>query len=57
MLEALLNSDDSVQNIAAGLYISRAALYRHISNINKKTDTNSRLGLIKFYYTWTENTI
>lgn len=57
VLEALLNSDDSVQNIAAGLYISRAALYRHISNINKKTDTNSRVGLIKFYYTWTENTI
>ena len=41
VLQALLESDDSVQNIAASLYISRAALYRHIASINEKTHTKS----------------
>lgn len=50
VLQALLESDDSVQNIAEQLYISRAALYRHITSINKKTNTRSRVGLIQFYY-------
>ena len=50
VLQALLESDDSVQNIAASLYISRAALYRHITSINKKTHTKSRIGLLQFYY-------
>ena len=50
VLQVLLVSDDSVQNIAEQLYISRAALYRHIASINEKTDTHSRVGLIQFYY-------
>lgn len=50
VLRALLESDDSVQNIAEQLYISRAALYRHITSLNEKTNTRSRVGLIQFYY-------
>lgn len=52
VLETLLKSDKNVKEIAQELYISRAALYRHISNMNEKTDTKSREGLIKFYYKW-----
>lgn len=50
VLQVLLESDDSVQNIAEQLYISRAALYRHITSLNEKTHTRSRVGLIQFYY-------
>ena len=50
VLRVLLESDDSVQNIAEQLYISRAALYRHITSLNEKTHTRSRVGLIQFYY-------
>lgn len=50
VLRVLLESDDSVQNIAEKLYISRAALYRHITSLNEKTHTRSRVGLIQFYY-------
>ena len=49
VLKALIESDDNVQNIAKQLGFSRTALYRHISNINKKTETSSRLGIIQFY--------
>lgn len=52
VLETLLKSDKNVKEIAQELYISRAALYRHISSMNEKTDTKSREGLIKFYYQW-----
>lgn len=55
VLETLLKSDKNVKEIAQELYISRAALYRHISNMNEKTDTKSREGLIKFYYQWEKN--
>ena len=50
VLKMLLASDEEVQEIANRLYISRAMLYRYISSLNKKTDT--RIGLIQFYYTW-----
>lgn len=50
VLEALLNSDDSAKDLAKQLFISRAALYRHISSLNEKTGTKSRIGLIQFYY-------
>lgn len=50
VLEALLNSDDSAKDLANQLFISRAALYRHISSLNEKTGTKSRIGLIQFYY-------
>ena len=52
VLETLLKSDKNVKEIAQELYISRAALDRHISNMYEKTDTKSREGLIKFYYQW-----
>ena len=50
VLKMLLASEEEVQEIANRLYISRAMLYRYISSLNKKTDT--RIGLIQFYYTW-----
>lgn len=49
-MDALLNFDDSAKDLAKQLYISRAALYRHISSLNEKTGTKSRIGLIQFYY-------
>ena len=35
------------------LFLSRSTLYRHISSINKKTDTASRVALINFFWSWT----
>ena len=35
------------------LFLSRSTLYRHISLINKKTDTASRVALINFFWSWT----
>ncbi|MGN0380238.1 MAG: helix-turn-helix transcriptional regulator [Butyrivibrio sp.] len=52
VLKVLLVSDENVQEIAEQLAISRAALYRHIGNLNEKTQTKSRIGLIQFYYSW-----
>lgn len=54
VLKILLVSDDNVQDIAEQLFISRAALYRHITSLNEKTETKSRIGLIQFYYGWKE---
>lgn len=54
VFQTLLTSDESVQEIADSLFISRAALYRHITSINEKTETNSRIGLLQFYYAWKE---
>lgn len=55
ILSVLLVSDENVQDIAVKLYMSRAVLYRHISSLNEKTETKSRIGLLQFYYTWKEN--
>lgn len=52
VLRELLSSEDNVQNIANNLGISRAALYRHIGSINEKTDTKSRIGIMKLFFTW-----
>lgn len=52
VLQTLLSSDENVQDIAHALGISRAAIYRHISNMNEKTATKARMGLIQFYYSW-----
>lgn len=54
VLQKLLVSDGSVQDIADELYISRASLYRHISSMNEKTGTKTRVGLIQYYYGWHE---
>lgn len=52
VLEAILHSEENAQKIAEELNLSRAALYRHISSINEKTGTGSRIGLIQFYFSW-----
>ena len=54
VLQKLLVSDGSVQDIADELYMSRASLYRHISSMNEKTGTKTRVGLIQYYYGWHE---
>ena len=53
ILEVLVVSDQSVQDIAATIFLSRSTLYRHISSINKKTGTTSRVALINFFWSWT----
>lgn len=50
VLKVLLVSDENVQDIAEELMISRAALYRHLTSLNEKTGTKSRIGLVQFYY-------
>ena len=52
VLEALVVSDDSVQDVAAALFLSRSTLYRHIASINKKVGTNSRVALINLFWSW-----
>lgn len=54
VMEALLTSDEGIQELAEKIYISRAMLYRHIASLNEKTGTQNRIGLIQFYYTWNE---
>lgn len=56
VLKVLLVSDGSVQDLASQLAISRAALYRHIGNLNEKTNTKTRIGLLQFYYEWNGGT-
>lgn len=53
VLEALVVSDDSVQDVAAALFLSRSTLYRHISSISKKVGTTSRVALINYFWSWT----
>lgn len=52
VLEALVVSDDSVQDVAASLFLSRSTLYRHIASINKKVEVTSRVALINFFWSW-----
>lgn len=53
ILEVLVVSDQSVQDIATTLFLSRSTLYRHISSINKKAGTASRVALINYFWSWT----
>lgn len=53
ILEVLVVSDQSVKDIATTLFLSRSTLYRHISSINKKAGTASRVALINFFWSWT----
>lgn len=52
ILQVLLTSDESMQELADRLYISRTMLYRHVASLNEKTSTKSRISLIQFYYGW-----
>ena len=50
VLQALVTSDKTAQEIAHEIGMSRAAFYRHIASINEKTGTKARVGLLQFYY-------
>ena len=52
ILKILLVSEENVQDIAGQLFLSRAALYRHLAGLYEKTGTRTRIGLLQFYYTW-----
>lgn len=54
VLAELLVSDDSMQEIAGRLYLSRSTLYRHIAAMNQKAGTSSRAALIKAFWMWDE---
>ena len=49
VLEVLLEKDLSVSQMAKELAMSRAVFYRHLSSMQEKTETTSRVGLIQFY--------
>ena len=49
VLEKLLLTEDGVQEIADGLFISRRVLQRYISSVYEKTGTKSRIGLFQNY--------
>ena len=47
VLEKLLCTEEGVQEIADGLFISRRVLQRYISSVYEKTGTKSRIGLFQ----------
>ena len=49
VLEKLLSTEEGVQEIADGLFISRRVLQRYISSVYEKTGTKSRIGLFQSY--------
>lgn len=48
-MEKLLTTEESVQEIADNLYISRRMLQRYIASIYEKTETKTRIGLYQSY--------
>ena len=49
VFERLISTEESVQEMADALYMSRRTLQRYISLIYEKTGTKSRLGLYRLY--------
>lgn len=49
VLELLLSTEDGVQEIADGLFISRRVLQRYIASVYEKTGTKSRIGLFQIF--------
>lgn len=49
VLDKLVNSEESVQEIADSLYLSRRTCQRYISAIYEKTGVKSRVGLYQMY--------
>ena len=45
----LVNSEESIQEIADGLYLSRRTCQRHIAAIYEKAGVKSRMGLYQLY--------
>ena len=50
VLERLLVSDESVQEMADALFISKRVLQRHMEALYEKTGCRTRIGLINLYY-------
>ncbi len=50
VFEKLIFTEDSGQEIADALYISRRVLQRHVAAIYEKTGTKSRVGLFRIYH-------
>lgn len=50
VLEQLIFTEKSGQEIADSLYISRRVLQRHVSMIYEKTGVKSRVGLFRVYH-------
>lgn len=55
VLEKLLSTEDGVQEIADGLFISRRVLQRYIASIYEKAGTKSRIGLFQNYAKYISN--
>ena len=49
VFERLISTEESVQEMADALYMSRRTLQRYIASIYEKTGTKSRLGLYRLY--------
>ena len=56
VLEAMVTSRQSIQELVRELGLSRTAFYRHVSNMNQKTGTKNRVELMHFYFDWEPGT-
>lgn len=56
VFEYLISTEDSVQDIANNMYVSKRTLERYISAIYKKTGVKSRVSLLNIYNNY-ENTL
>lgn len=52
VLQAMVTSRQSVQDLARTLCLSRTAFYRHVASMNAKTGTANRVELIHFFFDW-----
>ncbi len=49
VFDKLVNTEESIQEIADGLYLSRRTCQRYIASIYEKAGVKSRMGLYQFY--------
>lgn len=52
VLQAMVTSRQSVQELARSLCLSRTAFYRHVASMNGKTGTANRVELMHFFFDW-----
>lgn len=52
VLAALTTSDSSMQDLARQLFMSRTALYRHISSLCGRVGVDNRQALLLCYFSW-----
>lgn len=52
VLQAMVTSHQSVQDLARTLCLSRTAFYRHVASMNAKTGTANRVELMHFFFDW-----